>query len=233
MTCRGYLQEFLFEAERARLPVNVLSGGERNRLMLAQLFTRPANVLVLDEPTNDLDVDTLDLLEELLLGYEGTLLLVSHDRAFLNNVVSSVLALEGDGRVGEYAGGYEDWLRQRQAQRSTNAATADRGEKSRSDSSLRAGRQSADSTRRLSYKEQRARDAMRLELDALPHRIEALESEQHVLAQAMANADFYKQPTVEIVKAKERLQALAEEVAAAYARWEEIEQTLLADAQTI
>jgi ATP-binding cassette subfamily F protein uup len=226
----GYLQEFLFEPERARLPVNVLSGGERNRLMLAQLFARPANVLVLDEPTNDLDVDTLDLLEELLLGYEGTLLLVSHDRAFLNNVVTSVLALEGDGRVGEYAGGYEDWLRKRQAQRSSPIA-AGRSEKAKGKTSMRTGRQSADGTRRLSYKEQRARDAMRLELDALPHRIEALEGEQHMLAQAMANANFYKQPSEEIVKANARLYALTEEVAAAYARWEKIEQMLLADAQ--
>jgi ABC transport system ATP-binding/permease protein len=227
----GYLQEFLFEPERARLPVNVLSGGERNRLMLARLFTRAANVLVLDEPTNDLDVDTLDLLEDLLLGFEGTLLIVSHDRAFLNNVVTSVLALEGDGRVGEYAGGYEDWLRQRQAQRTSNIAAAGRSEKAKGETSLRAGRQSADGTRRLSYKEQRARDAMRLELDALPHRIESLESEQHMLAQAMANANFYKQPAEEIVKANARLHALTEEVAAAYARWEEIEQMLLADAQ--
>ena len=109
----GYLQDFLFSPERARSPVRTLSGGERNRLLLARLFTKPSNLLVMDEPTNDLDTETLELLEELLLDYPGTLLLVSHDRAFLNNVVTSTLVLEGEGRVGEYAGGYDDWLRQR------------------------------------------------------------------------------------------------------------------------
>ncbi len=109
----GYLQDFLFSPERARSPVRILSGGERNRLLLARLFTKPSNVLVMDEPTNDLDTETLELLEELLLDYPGTVLLVSHDRVFLNNVVTSTLVLEGDGRVGEYVGGYDDWLRQR------------------------------------------------------------------------------------------------------------------------
>ena len=111
----GYLQDFLFPPERLQSPVSTLSGGERNRLLLARLFTQPANLLVLDEPTNDLDVETLELLEELLLDYQGTLLLVSHDRAFLDNVVTSTLVFEGDGRIGEYVGGYSDWLRQRQA----------------------------------------------------------------------------------------------------------------------
>ena len=109
----GYLQDFLFSPERARSPVSTLSGGERNRLLLARLFTKPSNLLVLDEPTNDLDVETLELLEDLLLDYPGTLLLVSHDRTFLNNVVTSTLVLEGEGRVGEYVGGYDDWVRQR------------------------------------------------------------------------------------------------------------------------
>jgi len=213
----GYLQEFLFEPERARLAVRVLSGGERNRLMLAKLFTRPANVLVLDEPTNDLDIETLELLEDLLVEYDGTVLLVSHDRAFLNDVVTSVLALEGDGRVGEYAGGYDDWLRQRKAQNAPAEPPA-------------AARESRErpkpSAPRLTYKEQRAREAMRAELDALPQRIEALEAEQHALSEAMATADFYKQPAAEIVRQNDRLKALVDEVAAAYARWEALEETL-------
>ncbi|MBI5878277.1 MAG: ATP-binding cassette domain-containing protein [Chloroflexi bacterium] len=212
----SYLQEFLFEPERARLAVRVLSGGERNRLMLAWLFTRPANVLVLDEPTNDLDVETLELLEELLLDYEGTLLLVSHDRAFLNNVVTSVLALEGDGRVGEYAGGYDDWLRQRKAQSAPVEAVPARESRERPKLSAP----------RLTYKEQRAREAMRAELDALPQRIETLETEQHALAGALATADFYKQPAADIVRHNERVKALVDEIAAAYMRWEELEAAL-------
>jgi ABC transport system ATP-binding/permease protein len=224
----GYLQDFLFEPERARLAVRVLSGGERNRLLLARLFARPTNILVLDEPTNDLDVETLDLLEELLLDFDGTFLLVSHDRAFLNNVVTSVLALEGDGRVGEYAGGYDDWLRQRRVQSVPKDALPSRSDMPKAEAARRAIRQAQDSTPRLSYKEQRAREALRQELEALPRRIEALECAQRELAQAMATADFYKQPAADIVKSNERLHSLAAEVAAAYARWEEIEQKLLA-----
>ena len=126
----GYLQDFLFAPARARSPVKVLSGGERNRLLLAKLFTKPSNVLVLDEPTNDLDIETLDLLEELLMDYPGTVLLVSHDRAFINNVVTSTLVFEGDGRVNEYVGGYDDWLRQSRNKSEASAAPCqDRGEK--------------------------------------------------------------------------------------------------------
>ena len=168
----GYLQDFLFSPERARSPVRILSGGERNRLLLARLFTKPSNVLIMDEPTNDLDTETLELLEELLLDYPGTLLLVSHDRTFLNNVVTSTLVLEGEGRVGEYVGGYDDWLRQRKpepAGQDGKAATRSAKQRPR-----RERRQT------LSYKEQR-------ELEALPQRIETLEAEQAALYQAMSD----------------------------------------------
>ncbi len=220
----GYLQEFLFEPERARVAVSVLSGGERNRLLLAKLLTKPANVLVLDEPTNDLDAETLELLEEMLLEYEGTLLLVSHDRALLNNVVTSVLALDGDGRVEEYAGGYDDWLRLHN--RAASAVPA-RSEKPKP----QAPRPPAESPR-LSFKEQRRREAMRQELEALPGRIEQLENMQHELAKAMATSEFYRQPAADIVKSSERLQALAAELAAAYARWEAIENAFVPDGDT-
>ncbi len=211
----GYLQDFLFESERVRLAVRVLSGGERNRLLLAKMFTQPANVLVLDEPTNDLDAETLELLEELLVEYTGTLLLVSHDRMFLNNVVTSVLALSGDGSVAEYAGGYDDWLRQRKAAEPVKREPA----------KPEAPRRVPDPGR-LSYKAQREREAMRQELATLPHRIQALENEQHELAQTMTTAEFYKQSASEIVQANERLRLLEDELAAAYARWEELEREL-------
>ncbi len=211
----GYLQDFLFEPERVRLAVRVLSGGERNRLLLAKMFTQPANVLVLDEPTNDLDAETLDLLEELLAAYSGTLLLVSHDRAFLNNVVTSVLALSGDGSVGEYAGGYDDWVRQRKA------AEPIKRELAKSETPRR-----APDPGRLSYKAQREREAMRQELENMPHRIQALENEQHEFAQAMTTAEFYKQSASEIVQANERLRSLADELTVAYTRWDELEREL-------
>src|SRR5262245_41694483 len=176
----AYLRDFLFSNERARSPVKALSGGERNRLLLARLFTRPANVLVLDEPTNDLDLETLELLEEELVEWPGTLLLVSHDRAFLDNVVTSTFVFEGEGRVEEYVGGYEDWLRQRaqdtsppQRTRKTPREARPVEQTSSSVSSVSAVVESP-GRRKLSYKEQR-------ELDALPAQIEALESEQSAL----------------------------------------------------
>ena len=211
----GYLQDFLFEPERVRLPVRTLSGGERNRLLLAKMFTQPANVLVLDEPTNDLDAETLELLEELLVAFTGTVLLVSHDRAFLNNVVTSVLALAGDGSVGEYAGGYDDWLRQRKI------AEPIKREPAKSETPRR-----APDPGRLSYKAQREREAMRQELATLPQRIQALENEQHALAQVMTTAEFYKQSASEIAQANARLSALADELAVVYTRWEELEREL-------
>ncbi len=185
-----------------------LSGGERNRLLLARLFTKPANVLVMDEPTNDLDLETLELLEELLGEYAGTLLLVSHDREFLNNVVTSTLALEGEGRVKEYAGGYDDWLRQRPAEPPPLVAKPPAARPER--------RPSPSRPRRLTYMEQR-------ELDALPQRIEALEAELGQLHQRMAEPEFYREAPAEIVRVKNRLQSLQGELAEAYRRWEELE----------
>jgi len=203
----GYLQDFLFSPERARTPVKVLSGGERNRLLLAKLFTRPSNVLVLDEPTNDLDAETLELLEELLLEYKGTVLLVSHDRAFLDNVVTSTLVFEGGGRVAEYVGGYEDWLRQRPKEDAGAPGKAAKAEKPQAQSKRQA---------KLSYKEQR-------ELEGLPARIEALESEQSGLYATMADTTFYQKGKDEIARAQDRLKAVEDELAAAYERWEMLE----------
>jgi ATP-binding cassette subfamily F protein uup len=204
----GYLQDFLFPPERLQSPVSTLSGGERNRLLLARLFTRPANLLVMDEPTNDLDVETLELLEELLLDYQGTLLLVSHDRAFLDNVVTSTLVFEGGGHIGEYIGGYSDWLRQRQAtgRESTRAATGEATKPSPPPAKR------AEKKRKLSYKDQR-------ELEALPARIETLETEQAQLHATMNDAGFYQRSPDDINVALERLEAIARELETCYERW--------------
>jgi len=213
----GYLRDFLFADERARSPVKALSGGERNRLLLARLFTRPANVLVLDEPTNDLDLETLELLEDELVEWPGTLLLVSHDRAFLDNVVTSTLVFEGDGRVREYVGGYEDWLRQRIAgQRKTPG-----GVRLQPDPDQGARPAKASANRKLSYKEQR-------ELDALPARIEALETEQRALNARIAGTDFYRESRDAIAAALARVDDLHREVAATYARWHDLESRVTA-----
>ena len=211
----GYLQDFLFSPERARSPVRALSGGERNRLLLARLLTRPANTLVLDEPTNDLDLETLELLEAQLVEWPGTLLLVSHDRAFLDNVVTSTLVFEGDGRVREYVGGYEDWQRQRAAasERAAPVPTRDRtpGGSSAGDSSDPAG-----AGRKLSYKERR-------ELDELPRRIEALEAEQRELTARVEHPEFYKEPAATIAATLARVKELQQDLASAYARWDELD----------
>ena len=207
----GYLKDFLFQPERVDSPVNALSGGERNRLLLAKIFTRSANMIVLDEPTNDLDVETLELLEDLLADYEGTLLLVSHDRTFLDNVVTSTLVFEGRGKVGEYAGGYEDWERQR----SSSLTTPPKRPRTPPRVTFADGER-ANGTRKLSYKEQR-------ELEALPAKIEALEAEQAQLHRMMAGAEFYRQPSDKIAATMERLQALTNELEACYARWESLE----------
>lgn len=201
----GYLQDFLFSPERSRSPVRILSGGERNRLLLAKLFTKPSNLLIMDEPTNDLDTDTLELLEELLFDYPGTLLLVSHDRAFLNNVVTSTLVLEGQGRVGEYVGGYDDWLRQRRLPEPPIKV-----EKIRVPKPARERRQT------LSFKQQR-------ELEALPEQIEVLETEQKNLYQVMSDPSFYQQAGEEIARARARLAAIEQEIEIACTRWEELE----------
>jgi ATP-binding cassette subfamily F protein uup len=207
----GYLRNFLFSPERARTPVSVLSGGERNRLLLARLFTKPSNILVMDEPTNDLDAETLELLEELLLDYKGTLLLVSHDRAFLNNVVTSTMVFEGEGQVNEYVGGYDDWLRQRK----TDTPPA---RKEKAPPTPEKPRTKPERPRKLSYKERR-------ELEDLPERIEALESEQQRLYQDMADPKFYQEDSArEIVDARARLESLERELAEAYKRWEILEE---------
>ena len=204
----GYLQEFLFSTDRARMPVRALSGGERNRLLLARLFTRSFNLLILDEPTNDLDIETLDLLEALLLEYTGTLLLVSHDRAFLDNVVSSTLVLEGGGRVGEYAGGYSDWVRQRKS-----AAVAPAQTKKAPPPSPLATK--SDKKRKLSFKEGK-------ELESLPDRIDSLEQERNSLYLLMADATFLRTGP-KVVEAQARLAAIDAEVVRMTERWVELE----------
>jgi ATP-binding cassette subfamily F protein uup len=201
----GYLQDFLFTPDRARAPLRILSGGERNRLLLAKLFTREANVLVLDEPTNDLDLETLDLLEELLAEFKGTLFLVSHDRAFLDSIVTSTIVFEQNGRIAEYVGGYQDWLRQRPQQ------VAEKVLKSTSDARSRPQR-----ARRLSFKEKR-------ELDELPARIEVLEEEIGALHTLMADADFYRSAGQQVATATSRLEGAEAELSALYARWGALE----------
>jgi ABC transport system ATP-binding/permease protein len=221
----AYLEDFLFPPERARSPVKALSGGERNRLLLARLFTRPANVLVLDEPTNDLDLETLELLEEQLAEWPGTLLLVSHDRAFLDNVVTSTLVFEGGGRVQEYVGGYEDWLRQRQPAnvRAAKALAPTTDARAGATSPAPEARLAAVATttaegqaRKLSYNEQR-------ELKGLPSRIESLEAEIRQNEAVVASPAFYKEPAATITATLARLEELRAQLAAAYARWDALD----------
>ncbi len=205
----GYLQDFLFTPERARRPARFLSGGERNRLLLAKLFTRPSNVIVLDEPTNDLDTETLELLEELVTNYAGTLLLVSHDRAFLNNVVTNTLVFEGHGQIEEYAGGYDDFLRGREAVVTSAADTPQPAKKPNLD------QHSADKPARLNYNERR-------ELESLPQRIDELEQQQCELHTSMAAPAFFKQQGSEIANAKSRLETIERELSELNSRWEEL-----------
>ena len=204
----GYLQEFLFSPDRARTQVKVLSGGERNRLLLARLFTKTSNVLIMDEPTNDLDVETLELLEELLINYSGTLLLVSHDRAFLNNVVTSTIALEGGGVIVEHPGGYDDWLLRRKA-------GAEKTEPEPKEEKPRQEVKPA-SPKKLTPKEQK-------ELKGLPGLIEKLEAEQVEIAENMADPQFYVKDPGNIFEANARLAAIAVELAKAYERWAYLE----------
>jgi ATP-binding cassette subfamily F protein uup len=219
----GYLQDFLFTPERARTPVRFLSGGERNRILLARLFAKPANVVVLDEPTNDLDVETLELLEERLVEYDGTVLLVSHDRAFLNNVVTSTIVFEGN-QVREYVGGYDDWLRQRtQSPQESDGATGKPAGRAKPDgvrpgkvASRTASPDRKEQPRRLTYQEKR-------ELAELPAVIEQLETQIAELHAAMAAAEFYKRPTDEIARETNRLRQLEDQLSQTYQRWEELE----------
>ncbi|MBK5966009.1 ABC transporter ATP-binding protein [Thiocystis minor] len=209
----SYLKDFLFTPERARQPVNALSGGERNRLLLAKLFTRPANLLVLDEPTNDLDTETLELLEELLVQFAGTLLLVSHDRVMLDNVVTSTLVFEGDGRVNDYVGGYEDWLRQRPAPVAPVRPAETKPKPAESGPETAKPKRGAD---KLSFKETR-------ELAELPARIESLEQEQSDLHARMADPALYQADGGEVAKVKARLEVVDAALEEAYARWETLE----------
>ena len=202
----SYLQDFLFSPERARAPITKLSGGEKNRLLLARLFSQPANLLVLDEPTNDLDVETLELLEELLTEYTGTLLLVSHDRDFLDNVITSTLAFEGDGVVNEYIGGYKDWLRQQGRSETTLAPNKKKMKKEDKPAAAK----------KLSFKLQR-------ELDELPVRIESLEKQQSDLHKKMADPVFYQGTNEEVSSTKSKLESVDADLENAYRRWEEIE----------
>ncbi len=206
----GYLADFLFPRERAGSPVKSLSGGERNRLMLARLFARPANVLVMDEPTNDLDIETLELLEELIADFQGTVLLVSHDRTFLDNVVTSTLAFEGNGRVVEYVGGWQDYLRQRPTREATVARRAT------ASPPPQAGAPDA-RKRKLSFKEQR-------EFEALPSKIDGLEREQRQLRQESESPAFYKERPEHIRTVLARVETVGHELEAALARWLELEE---------
>ena len=200
----SYLRDFLFAPERCRQPVKVLSGGERNRLLLAKLFLKPSNILILDEPTNDLDIDTLDLLEELLINFKGTVILVSHDRAFIDNVVTSTMAFEGNGTINHYVGGYKDWLRQR-----------DKPQKA-SKKLQKSQPASKPSSKKLSYKDQR-------ELDGLPERIENLESAINDLSQIICAPDFYKGEREHIQHTEQQLAQLQQELSHCYERWEALE----------
>jgi len=204
----SYLQDFLFTPDRVRQPVKSLSGGERNRLLLAKLFSRPFNILVMDEPTNDLDMETLELLEEILLEFDGTLLLVSHDRSFLNNVVTSTLVFEGGGRIGEYVGGYDDWIRQR-------APVSEKKKPVSKPTDPKVKRQKSKPSK-LSYKDQR-------ELDGLPQKIEQLDAELEELQAAISDPGFYQQDGGVISEQTGRLEQLEHELEHAYARWELLE----------
>ncbi len=206
----GYLEDFLFTRDRVRAPITALSGGERNRLLLARLFAMPANLLILDEPTNDLDIETLEILEDLLLDYEGTLLLVSHDRAFLNNIVTSTLILDGSGDVKEFVGGYEDWQKQ------LDEVPASKPTKPVQSSQTESRADGKPAARKLSYNEKR-------ELEELPKRIEKLEEEQKQLTVKMEAPSFYQQEGALITQAVERLEQIHKELAQAYERWGELD----------
>jgi ATP-binding cassette subfamily F protein uup len=208
----GYLREFLFRPDQLLTPARALSGGERNRLLLARLFAQPANMLVLDEPTNDLDIETLELLQELVAEFSGTLLLVSHDRAFLDNVVTSLLVLEGDGRVQDFVGGYSDWEAWRDARDATarTVASVARGPAPR-----QAAKQPA--RRKLSFKEQR-------ELAELPLRLEELESRRARLAASIEEPGFYARPHAEVAANLAALAQFDADIEAAFARWAELEE---------
>ncbi len=209
-----YLEDFLFSKDRVNAPISALSGGERNRLLLARLFAQPANLLVMDEPTNDLDVETLEILEDLLLEYDGTLLLVSHDRAFLNNIVTSTLAMDGSGKVIETVGGYDEWLRQYELAKP---------EQKPRKLAVEQNDTAAGSSKKPGYKEQRALESQKRELAELPRRIEKLEADVHALTAEMATPVFYQQDNAKITRVVDQLKEMQDELAQAYHRWEELE----------
>ena len=211
----GYLQDFLFSPDRARAPITKLSGGERNRLLLAKLFAKPSNLLVMDEPTNDLDVETLELLEEILADYSGTLILVSHDRAFLDNVVSSTLVMEGNGRIGEYVGGYVDWLRQRPGNSSSNTSFAKPVEVVKA--VLTKIEPTTPAKRKLSFKDAK-------ELESLPLKIEELENRISEMTAQMAEPSFYtKNNAAAITEFNNKMASTQVELDATYTRWQMLE----------
>ena len=210
----GYLQDFLFTPNRSHSPVCHLSGGERNRLLLARLFSKPSNVLVMDEPTNDLDAETLELLEELLINYDGTLLLVSHDRAFLNNVATSILSFEGKGVVKEYVGGYDDWLRQQELDLPIEIKKIAKKSKKPKKIHTRPAR-----PRKLSFNEKQ-------ELESLPNQIEILENKKSELHEIMVDPDFYRKEGGKIVEVTKKLESIEGKLNNAYKRWEDLESLL-------
>jgi ABC transport system ATP-binding/permease protein len=212
----SYLRDFLFPPERLHAPVSMLSGGERNRLLLARLFAKPSNLLVLDEPTNDLDAETLDLLEEMVADYAGTLLLVSHDRVFLDNVVTSTLVFEGEGRVNEYVGGYSDWLRQRKTTVSKSSSARSVAPRAETLSADAPSRSPAAKPRRLSYKEQR-------ELESIPETIQRLESEQARLTAVLGDPELFRRSPADATTAAQRLETVVRELESTFARWEMLE----------
>jgi ATP-binding cassette subfamily F protein uup len=212
----SYLGDFLFAPQRARSPVKSLSGGERNRLLLARLFARPANVMVLDEPTNDLDIETLELLEELLQDYKGTLFLVSHDRAFLDAVVTQTIAAEGDGVWHEYAGGYSDWANYQSQRRAEAAAEAQAAKSREAAKTVAAAKPKAAAGNRLSYKDQR-------ELDVLPGKIAALEEEQKSLTAKLEDPAIYAGDTQTAQGFATRLTEIDDELLVLLERWEALE----------
>jgi ATP-binding cassette subfamily F protein uup len=217
----GYLEDFLFTKERVHAPIHVLSGGERNRLLLARLFTMPANLLILDEPTNDLDLETLELLENLLLDFKGTFILVSHDRAFLNNLVTSTLVLEGDGLVREYIGGYDDWYQR--SQEIMNKTNSDSETSNLSNKNLTTSEIGI--PKKLNFMQKKK---LQEELEQLPGKIELLESEYQQTIQKMSSSEFYNQDEKAITETASRLKWIEDEIAHTYQRWQDVEH-LLAD----
>ena len=217
----SYLGDFLFSPQRARTPVKALSGGERARLLLAKLFSKPANLLVLDEPTNDLDVETLELLEEVLLTFPGTVLMVSHDRAFLDNVVTSTLVFEGEGKVREYVGGYQDWLRQGGSPRLLGVGESKAGKPELASAVVptpvaEEPVAAAASKKKLSYKLQR-------ELEAIPGQIDVLEGQVASLQEQIGSPSFYQQPAEKTAEVLAKLQAVQHELEQLVERWAELE----------